>query len=217
MRRFLIFVGAWMKAVPMLAHIWWRRACRRMEWRPYLLDMVSNPERSHALGEMIAREFAGHQVEFALYSEHGPEKDGKNPIWWEAPTTYTVYVAEKPAFGLGLEFLSDRIDIRQLQGVQGAVIPDQLRKWPFMFLFACINFAQQQGIKEVRLYRASETIFYKHPVGVSLPGFSRKDAVKVAQERMRLRYDGTARRAKLLMKQKYGVWINPDSKLPASS
>lgn len=206
---FIIEAIAWAKASPILAHMWWRRGVRRLEWMHTLKPTFRNPERTKALGLAISQEFKDHRVKIALFAEHGPERNSRNTIWWEAPVTYTVWVNGSPCFGMGLEFHGKRIHIRQLQGVEGVSVPQDLRDWPKRFVLACIRFAKVWRIEEVRLYKATETIFYSHPLVYRKEGQTRREAIKISQERMLARYNGTARKAKLQMKRRYGVWKNP--------
>lgn len=213
MYRLIIETIAWIRAAPVLAYIWSRRGLRRLPWMFRWRYIRKHPEWIHALGMTISKEFKGHTIRYALFGEHGPEKDGRNPIWWETPLTYTLWFQEQAAFGIGLEFAANRIHIRQLQGVKGFNHPEDLANWPMRLVACCKAFAEEYGFKEVRLYRADQTIFYKYPlVERAKPGLTREETRELMRQHMRRRYDGTARRAKMKMKKKYGVWVNPNYK-----
>ena len=50
--------------------------------------------------------------------------------------------------------------IAQLQGVAGTDVPEELRPWPKVFIDACRTFACQQGLREVRVAKASTLASY---------------------------------------------------------
>ncbi len=127
-----------------------------------------------------------------------------NSVCWEAPIIFMAHVGGKPAVGMAIEMHRRHIAIRQLHGVRGVQLPPELREWPKVFVEACMAFAQERGLKEVRLYRADQDMFYRAPyIDESTES---ADAVR---RRMRRRYDGTARQLKFVMKKRWGVWYNP--------
>lgn len=144
-----------------------------------------------------------------LIAKPGYNREITGSICWEAPIVFAVFLNDKPAVGMGIELLGDTLSVRQLQGAHGTTIPEELRNWPKLFVEACVIFAQKSNLRCVRLYRADQAIFYSHPV------FEKNDtreAREETQQRMRRRYDGTARQLKFKMEKRWGVWNNPNYK-----
>jgi hypothetical protein len=139
----------------------------------------------------------------------GESTETHKTLYWEAPLTFTLWGKDGPVAGMAVEFRPNALCIRQLQGVAGTSLSPQERDWPKKFVQACISLALWTGIRYVRVYRADQSLFYH------FPDFSRKTiedisaAEKKHRERMRRRYDGTARQLGFVMKRKWGEWTHP--------
>ncbi|HVX90722.1 MAG TPA: hypothetical protein VHC20_03750 [Candidatus Paceibacterota bacterium] len=136
--------------------------------------------------------------------------NGQRAFCSEAPIIFSVYLGGFPAFMLGGEFRGDVFCIRQLQGALGVAIPPELKHWPRLLVEACMESAEQYGIPEIRLYRAHQTLFYRMPVFEGPP-----QAISAYRQRMRRRYDGTARQLGFTMKRDWGEWKNPAYERPS--
>lgn len=135
-----------------------------------------------------------------LFNSPGYNRETSS-ICWEAPIAILIYLDEKPVFGIGLEFYTNRLSIRQLQGSPGANIPADL---PKICVSGAIKFAKDTGIEEIRLYRAHKSLFYRDSLFETPEGESRQEIQKAIRKRMRRRYDGTARQLGFTMKKDWG-------------
>ncbi len=139
----------------------------------------------------------------------------RDPTCWETPVGITVYIAGKPALVMGVEFHGATLCVRQLQGIAGTKLDKNLQDWPKLFVQACTEFALASGIKRVRIYRADQGLFYHFPANiVRCNGETLREAKKSLRQRMRRRYDGTARQLHFIMKRSYGEWTNPNCARP---
>ncbi|MDB5264484.1 MAG: hypothetical protein JWN64_55 [Parcubacteria group bacterium] len=129
-------------------------------------------------------------------------------IYWEAPLAFTIWSDKGPLFALAVEFWNDTLCIRQLQGVGGASIPEDLRHWPNMFVEACCLFARKANFKRVRLYRANQSLFYAYPDVSKVPLEKQIEEVSAIRKRMTRRYDYTAEQAGFVMMPRWGEWTN---------
>lgn len=131
-----------------------------------------------------------------------------SPLCWEAPVAILLYYRNKPIFGIGLEIYKKKIHIRQLQGISGVKFPKKIKGLPAVCVGAIVDFAKQQNFSEVRLYRAHCDMFYQEPHLPNLPeGKTRDEVVNEIRQRMRRRYDGTARQLGFVMKKDYGELV----------
>ena len=201
-----------------LAYISYRRIVRRIEWFFLCRLILKRPKLARLLRKSIERAFKDHlkinRLTAVLYFHrgygNGESTDTVKTIYWEAPLAITAWTSEGPAFGMGIEFRSDALCIRQLQGVGGTHLPEELKQWPKIFVSGCLRFARRAGIKHVRLYRADQSLFYYWPMlRQDGTGDAAADALKDHQRRMRRRYDGTARQLGLAMKNRWGEWTHP--------
>lgn len=141
---------------------------------------------------------------------YGISPDGtRDPICWEAPTCLSILLAGEQVFGLGVELRGAVLSVRQLQGVRGRSYPHNLKKWPQMLVLGCIKFAELEGFKEVRVYKADQGMFYEYPEIEAADQKEWQEKVAEHQRRMRRRYDGTARQLKFEEMEKYWRWVNP--------
>ena len=152
----------------------------------------------------------------ALGNDPAQHYKGKPTICWEASIGIMATLAGRPAFGLGVEFAGDRLDIRQLQGAQDLVVGKSLEDWPKLLVGACMAFAQISGdIREVRVYKADQAPFYYSPLVYPKKGQTYEEVAQECRQRMRRRYDGTARRLGLKKEEDYYSWTNPEYAQPA--
>jgi hypothetical protein len=142
---------------------------------------------------------------------HGPgyseNEDGE--ICWETPLGLTLWNTNGPIFGLGIEFRGRFICIRQMQGVSRTHIPPEFRDWPVACVRLMMRFARLTGFRGVRIYHAHTSFFYRFPE-LNLPeGADRKEEIRLLRQRMRHRYDGTARKLKFRPTKDFSVWLCP--------
>jgi len=83
------------------------------------------------------------------------------PLCWNAPIAIVVYMAELPYIGLGVELRGQSLCVRQMQGVRGAMPLRNLRDWPEILVKTCMAYAEDKGLKEVRVYKADQEIAKK--------------------------------------------------------
>lgn len=167
-------------------------ACRRTEYLNRLVRCVGR----EFLG---AQSFTGvqwHTQPFPGYVHDKPGGKRTSEICWEAPVGITIYLDEKPVLGMAVEFRGPHLCIRQLQGVAGVHLPDELKDWPARFVEGAMNFlCNTEELVSVRLYAADQRWSYKRPFNreVELLVLTATE-LKQYQQRLRRRYDGTARK-----------------------
>ena len=114
---------------------------------------------------------------------------------WDAPVTVSVFRKrrgkERQALCMSLYIRSGILYIAQLQGVPRTDMPEELRPWPKMFIEGCRKFARQEGLREVRVAKASTLISFLNPYGRALTE-ARKKAVPRIRRDMELIYDRNA-------------------------
>ncbi len=158
-------------------------------------------------------------IRWGILPNPGFETTNENthgPICWEAPIVFLVQLNDGTSLGLAVEFRGSVLCVRQMQGTKGADIPREINHWPLIFMRACIDFAKQNNLREVRLYRADQSGFYWHPVAIPYEnGEQWSVAVANLQRRMRQRYDGTAYNLRMIMTRRYGFWTNPNCTRPS--
>ena len=131
------------------------------------------------------------------------------PLCWNAPIAIVVYMAELPYIGLGVELRGQSLCVRQMQGVRGAMPLRNLRDWPEILVKTCMAYAEDKGLKEVRVYKADQEIGFEHPEIDFQEDQNREEAIKAHQDRMRRRYDRTAQKLKFEKKKRYYMWKVP--------
>ena len=114
---------------------------------------------------------------------------------WDAPVTVSVFRKrrgkERQALCMSLYVRSGILYIAQLQGVPRTDMPEELRPWPKMFIEACRKFARQEGLREVRVAKASTLNSFLNPYGRAMTE-ARKKAVPRIRRDMELIYDKNA-------------------------
>ena len=131
------------------------------------------------------------------------------PLCWNAPIAIVVYMAELPYIGLGVELRGQSLCVRQMQGVRGAMPLRNLRDWPEILVKTCMAYAEDKGLKEVRVYKADQEIGFEHHEIDFQEDQNREEAIKAHQDRMRRRYDRTAQKLKFEKKKRYYMWKVP--------
>jgi len=132
---------------------------------------------------------------------------GNVAICWEASVGILVYLADRPALGMGIDFHGDQLHIRQLQGVGELPLNKSLQKWPKLFVASCVAYAEAyERIREVRVYKADQLPFYEGPIFDLRRGQTYAEERQKLQHRLRRRYDGTARQLGFKKEKEYYVW-----------
>jgi hypothetical protein len=130
---------------------------------------------------------------------------------WDAPVTVSVFRKrrgkERQALCMSFYICSGNLYIVQLQGVRGTNIPKELRPWPKMFMDACKKFACEQGLREVKVAKAS-THF---PYGPRTLTEEEQKAVPRIRRDMELLYDKNALELGLVPDGNWFKWQNANS------
>ena len=143
-------------------------------------------------------------------------------ICWDAPVTVSVFRKrrgeERPALCMSLYIRFGVLYIVQLQGVPGTDVPAELRPWPTLFIEACKKFACQQGLREVRVRKASTHYSFRAPYGREY-GRDQTEDLKRARIRrnMELLYDRNALQAGLVPDGDWFKWQNASGYQPSLS
>ena len=200
-----------------LAYIMYRRTIRRIEWF-FLRQIILRRIRLCSLLEtFVAKEFqkypAAKGISLRVYYRRGygtgESSEKKHTLYWEAPLAIAIWTEKGPAAGMAVELRWGALCIRQLQGVAGVPLSKELPDWPKTFVEACLRFARRTGVRHVRLYRADQSLFYYWPMLPKKEGRTRYEMLEEHRQRMRRRYDGTARQMGFNMKKKWGEWEKP--------
>ena len=185
-----------------ISRVLWLIGKRRIEYRILFSIATARILEVEVLARMIGAQFGtvhnlcnGVGWVTALKPGHVLSKEGKaSSICWEAPVGITIYHGTLELFGLGVELRGKALCIRQLQGVQGTIVPKELHRWPQLFAKTCQDFARKvRTIEEVRIYCADQSLFYDYPNIDCDDDAKWPQILKEHQQRMRRRYDGTAR------------------------
>lgn len=190
-----------------------RRFHRRIEWHFLRVHIQKRPRIRRALYHLVYREFRNcMQVGGISHTlTHGPgfSRITRKLIYLDAPLGIAIWNTRSPVIGMGVEIKAGFLCIRQLQGVPRRRVPDSARDWPRRFVRVCMRFARLTGLKGVRLYRAHTCSYYWNPELTLPESASRKEFLQAYRQRMRRRYDGTARQMGFKMLKNYGEWRCP--------
>jgi uncharacterized protein DUF4118 len=130
---------------------------------------------------------------------------------WDAPVTVSIFRKrrgkERQALCMSLYIHSGILYVAQLQGVPGTDLPKELRAWPKIFIEACKQFARQQGLREVKVPKASTLISYRYPYGSAITEDLKK-AVPRIRRNMELLYDSNALQIGLMPDGDWFTWRN---------
>jgi Domain of unknown function (DUF4118) len=144
------------------------------------------------------------KIRFLLKS---PRK--KNLITWDEPVTVSIFRKrkgkERQALCMSLYIRSRVLYIMQLQGLRGTDVPSELRLWARMFIESCKKFACQEGLREVRVAKASTLHSFR------FPGEDLKQTVPRIRRDMELIYDRNALEAGLVPDGNWFKWQNATS------
>ncbi len=141
--------------------------------------------------------------------DEGQNYAGERTICWEAPMAILVYLADRPALALGVELRGKVLCIRQLQGAPRLPLNKPLQRWPQFMVIGCMEAAQRLNLREVRIYNADQNLSYHYPVFDLASRQSQVMADEEHRQRMRRRYEGTARQLKFKKQDKFWSWENP--------
>jgi Domain of unknown function (DUF4118) len=134
---------------------------------------------------------------------------------WDAPVTVSIFRKrrgkERQALCMSLYIHSGILYVAQLQGVPGTDLPKELRAWPKIFIEACKQFARQQGLREVKVPKASTLISYRYPYGRTITEDLKK-AVPRIRRNMELLYDSNALQLSLVPDGDWFKWQNARSR-----
>jgi hypothetical protein len=183
---------------------------------------ITNCKRITPLEEITRKAFAHPRftgVTMRLYKAPGFRKEEERRIYWGAPVTVTVWLEGVPVLGMAVELRRKRLCIWQLQGarhVEGTPripkLPAEIELWHRLFVKACQEFAELQGLREVWVTRAHAQSAYKRPAVGSLQGKAREQAVKNLRGRLRHIYDTTAKKLGFVLGPEWSFWKNPHLK-----
>jgi hypothetical protein len=143
----------------------------------------------------------------------------RNPqrsMHWDAPITVSVFRKKRGKKRLALCFsmyvIGKTLHIKQIQGVSGTDVPNELKAWPKIFMEACRTFALQESFREVRIPRADSLYSYHTPtLNPELLPESRERAVQQIRTNMRLLYDANALDLGFVSDGAWFKWLNPVS------
>lgn len=190
-----------------------RRLSRRVEWHFLRVHLYKNKRVIRLLYRLIWKEFAKaakpRGMSYSLMYGPGKCSITRHLVCWDAPLGIAIWNSRSPMIATAIEIKGGFLCIRQLQGVPRRRVPKEARDWPRRFVRACVRFARLSGLKGVRLYRAHTSTFYWFPTLALKKGESFREALEVHRQRMRRRYDGTARQMGFTMRKNYGEWLCP--------
>jgi hypothetical protein len=141
----------------------------------------------------------------------------ERPMTWDAPITVSVFRKKRGKKRLALCFsvslIRDTLNIRQIQGVSGTDVPNELREWPKVFMEACRTFARQEALKGVSVPRADSLYSYHAPyLNPDLLPHSRENALRQIRKNMELLYDANALELGFVSDGVWFKWLNPNSR-----
>jgi hypothetical protein len=142
-------------------------------------------------------------------------KNHQRPMHWDAPITVSVFRKKRGKKRLALCFsmyvIGDALNIKQIQGVSGTDVPNELKAWPRIFMEACRTFARQETLREVRVPRANSLYSYHTPsLNPELVPDSRKRALERIRSNMELLYDANALELGFVPDGAWFKWPNPN-------
>jgi hypothetical protein len=133
---------------------------------------------------------------------------------WDAPVTVSIFRRRRgkvrQALCMSLYVQSGILYIAQLQGVPGTDLPKELRAWPRIFIEICKQFACQQGLRAVKVPKASTLTSFRYPYGRAI-NEELKKAVPRIRRNMELLYDSNALQLGLVPDGDWFTWQNARS------
>ncbi|MES2931847.1 MAG: hypothetical protein V4682_04120 [Patescibacteria group bacterium] len=191
-----------------------RNTYRWLRWKKQFCYFYLNQRTLRVFNKLAARNFCmspnARQASITLMYQPGTCSVAEDRIVWEAAAGFAIWDEKLPLFAMAMEIRKGFLCIRQLQGVPDRPTPPDLRDWPKRFVQVAMRFARLTGLKGVRLYRAHTCRFYRWPYFADLPDMDEAgltEYLKEYRQRMRRRYDGTARQMGFTMKKDYGEWL----------
>lgn len=137
----------------------------------------------------------------------------KDDIHWDAPIVVVIMYhdqegKQKEACGMSLYIENNSLYVEQLQGGKSVAFPRRFKVWPQLFLKSCIAFAQAANFDQVCLAKAETLYTYRWP-DLGPDGIPRsRQSIQDHRQRMKLRYDGTARVCGFNSGDNWFVWTN---------
>lgn len=189
-----------------------RTLARKVEWHFLRIYLNEHKDQAEQFLHYLLEEFKkfGYFDGYSMVLIYGPGKSEQenNLVCWETPLGYALWHRNRPAVAMGIEIKNGMLCVRQLQGVRGTQLPKELRNWPELFVRAVMKFATDSGLKGVRVYRAHMSNFFWMPdFGYDvLTQEQYKERLDAHRNRMRARYDGTARKMGFRMNKNWGEW-----------
>jgi hypothetical protein len=154
---------------------------------------------------------AGHETKLHRFWRLLNSLPRSDFMHWDAPVTVSVFRKrrgkEQQALCMSFYIRSGILYIVQLQGVRGTDIPKELRPWPKIFIDACRKFACEQGLREVKVAKASTQVPYG---GLALTEEQQKAVPRIRRD-MELLYDRNALDLGLVPDGKWFRWQNAKS------
>jgi hypothetical protein len=193
------------------------RLRRRIAWFFLYCILLRYPKRRELLLECLREKFKECTTPVIIRASLSPvqgmnSRDGHGRIHWDAPMSVTLWADNSPLVGLAVEFWGNELYIRQLHGVKGVTIPQDLRKWDRIFVEGCKMYASTAGLKAVRLCRPTN-LFSSKLAQFNILSADEQEARKEMQGRKKRRYDGTARTTglKISKSRRWNVWYTPQN------
>lgn len=134
-------------------------------------------------------------------------------IHWDAPVVVVILCHDKdgnPREACGMSFYieNNSLYVEQLQGGKSVTFPRQFKVWPQLLLKSCIAFAQAENFDQVCLAKAQKLYSYRWP-DLGPNGIPRShQSIEDHRQRMKLRYDETARVCGFTSEDSWSVWKN---------
>jgi hypothetical protein len=141
-------------------------------------------------------------------------RDHERSMHWDAPITVSVFrkrrASKRLALCLSGYLRGNTLYIKQLQGVTRTHVPKDLRGWPKLFMTACRTFAHQEGLRGVRVAKASSLYSYHFPfINTEASPASREMALDRIRTNMEVLYDANALDLGFVSDGIWLTWLNP--------
>jgi hypothetical protein len=146
-----------------------------------------------------------------------PWREQGCPAMWNSPITVLVFKrgkdGGKPVAVRCMSFFvqDDVLHIAQLQGMRKIEMPPGLKDWTERMLRACVEFAEKENFRGVRVALAQSQYSFHHPY--VFPWLSPDERAREAErirERMQTHLDGSARALGWPLEGEWFRWENPN-------
>jgi hypothetical protein len=136
---------------------------------------------------------------------------------WNSPITVLVFKKGKDGGKpIAVRYMSlfvqdDAIHVAQLQGMRKIEMPPGLKDWAERMLGGCVEFAQMENFRGVRVALAQSQYSFHHPyVHPWLSADERMREADRIRERMETHLDGSARALSWPLEGEWFKWNNPN-------